>query len=250
MSLAVGVAFSAFGLIIGSFLNVLVLRRSVRSAAKGRSACLSCDKKLRWYELVPVASWIAQNGRCRTCGGRISIQYPLVEIVTAIVFGILAGAISDPLALFIALLAASLMILIATYDILHTIIPNEWVYTFAAAALSLSLYNGGDFLTLVIAGPIAAAPLFGLWLVSRGTWMGFGDVKLTLGQGWLLGIFSGIYALFLAFVVGAVVGVCILIPQRHYNMKSEVPFGPFLVFATFVVWIMHLYNIPLPFTAL
>src|SRR5690606_3236364 len=115
---------------------------------------------------------------------------------------------------------------------------------------------------------IAALPLFSLWLISGGRWMGLGDAKLSLGIGWLLGPLWGIVAVFLAFVIGALISICILLPlpvlQRHlarwgilrgtpppsYTMKSEVPFGPFLIASTLLLWFALLYDIPLPLFAM
>ena len=109
---------------------------------------------------------------------------------------------------------------------------------------------------LLLAGPLAALPLFSLWAVSRGAWMGFGDVKLALGMGWLLGPWSGLFAVFFAFVIGSVVLVPLMLIERRVThtvsygeqpagltMKSEVPFGPFLVISTFIVWFSLLYGI-------
>jgi leader peptidase (prepilin peptidase)/N-methyltransferase len=110
-------------------------------------------------------------------------------------------------------------------------------------------------LALLAAGPFAAMPLFFLWAISRGKWMGFGDVKLALGMGWLLGPAPGIFAVFLGFVIGTIIlvplvyGARLVTHMRGYGsgargltMKSEVPFGPFLIMGTFLVWISLLYG--------
>jgi len=217
--------------------------------------------------MFPVISWIALGGRCRACGTRISVQYPLVEATTAILFALVGPrAPSIPL-MFAFLVVVSLLILIAAYDIRHTIIPDEWVYAFAALALIIASPSALDlglqgFFFLFASGPLCALPLFTLWFVSRGTWMGLGDAKLALGIGWLLGIGAGLFALLTSFVLGALISVCILMPwpyiaanigitrlrthHKHLTMKSEVPFGPFLVLGTFLVWLMLLWGIALP----
>ena len=264
-------AFGAFGLIVGSFLNVVVIRRGVRSVG-GRSGCMACGAQLLWYDMIPVVSWVALRGKCRRCRAYISVQYPLVEAATALTFGLIGGA---PLfgifykALFCVIMA--ILIAIAAYDFRHTIIPDSWAYTFGALALVSAFVFPSHLapstwhLTL-LAGPIAAAPLFLLWLVSRGRWMGLGDSKLALGIGWLLGPFIGIVAVFLAFVIGAVISVGILLPLPHIiralrtygitsldmlrgglTMTSEIPFGPFLIASCVFVWFSLLYNIHIPF---
>ncbi len=262
-----------FGLIIGSFLNVIILRHGVRSIG-GRSGCMSCGMQLPWYDMLPVLSWFLLRGRCRSCGARISAQYPLVEAATGILFGAIGlwfGSASMGmhwwgLALVIVyLVIAALLICIAAYDMLHTIIPDEWVYTFAVLAFIsqfLTPFGGGFDWRLIFAGPAAAAPLFALWLFSGGRWMGFGDVKLALGIGWLLGPVLGILAVFYAFVIGAIVSVCVLLPSPYivralytlgitsrdmppggFTMKSEIPFGPFLILSCIIIWFATLYGL-------
>lgn len=266
-----GLLFGIFGLIVGSFLNVLVIRRGVRSVG-GRSGCMACGAQLPWYDMIPVVSWIALGGKCRRCHAHISAQYPLVEGMTALLFGAIGGIPFFDLfykALFCVIMA--LLIAIAAYDLRHTIIPDAWVYAFDALALlvmgPLMLLDPAVPLWFYLsAGPIAAAPLFFLWLVSGGRWMGLGDSKLALGIGWLLGPFLGIVAVFFAFVIGAVISVGVLLPLPHiaralrtygitsldmlrggFTMTSEIPFGPFLIASCVLLWFLLLYNIPIPF---
>jgi leader peptidase (prepilin peptidase)/N-methyltransferase len=254
--------FGLFGLIVGSFLNVLILRRGAEGLG-GRSHCMSCGALIRWYDNVPVFSWLALQGKCRSCGARISLQYPLVEVLTGILFALIGAATGFALwqqALFCLL--AALLVAIAVHDLRTTIIPDPWVYTFVGSAFLLgvvgtALNTPSLFLSSLLGGPIAALPLFLLWLLSRGAWMGFGDVKLALGMGWLLGPVYGTAAVFFAFVIGAVVSVCILLPlpailsalgrvgitrvpisSGGFTMRSEIPFGPFLVASTFIIWLL------------
>lgn len=261
--------FGVFGLIVGSFLNVLILRWGERSLT-GRSACPSCGKIIRWYDLIPVVSWFILRGRCRTCRAVISFQYVLVEAAVALMF--VAIGLS-PLALafrIAALPIAALLVAIAVYDLRHTLIPDMWVYTAGALAFAISLYAAmsgvyeGNILYIVLAGPAVALPLFALWVVSRGAWMGLGDVKFAFTMGWLLGFAEGILALLLGFVLGALASLPLLFfssssgkrvlarftPKDsslkfhgRFTMKSEIPFGPFLIAATFVVWILNMYGI-------
>lgn len=256
------VIFGLFGLIIGSFLNVVILRKGVRSLG-GRSSCMSCGRELPWYDLIPVFSWLALRGRCRECGSRISIQYPLVEAASGILFALVGGALVPESLAVRALFCviATLCIVIFVYDLRHTIIPDAWVYSFGALALitGLFLYPAAPFWLALLSGPIAAAPLFLLWLISRGAWMGFGDVKLALGMGWLLGPVAGLIAVWGAFTLGALTLLPVLLFQRivthmraggkaaaGLTMRSEVPFGPFLVASCLLVWFLQLYAIALP----
>lgn len=258
-------AAALFGAIIGSFLNVVILRRGVRSLG-GRSSCASCARTLAWYELVPVVSWLVLAGRCRTCGSGISWQYPAVEALTALLFALIFAA-PVPFAYQIgAALVACISVIIGVYDLRHTIIPDEWAILFGAAALMFS-WTAGMFSfspwEALLAGPFAAAPFFLLWFVSGGRWMGLGDAKLALGIGWFLGILDGLRAIVLAFMLGAAISVCVLLPLpylihalrrfgthtsvRAFTMKSEVPFGPFLLAAMWLVWLAGIWGFAIPF---
>ena len=259
-------SFFFFGLIIGSFLNVLILRWGKQTLG-GRSACVSCGTTLAWHDLIPILSWAILLGRCRYCGARISSQYVLVELTTALLFLIVGCA---PLPLFIRIFSlpiVAILIAIAVHDFRTTLMPNAWVYAFCALSLFTILFfppqNLSDALAALIAGPLVALPLFALWYISDGAWMGFGDVKFALGMGWLLGLGDGIIALFFAFVIGALVSVPLLFfsspgwkrvrtsftpssrsqnHSRSYTMKSEIPFGPFLVASTLIVWLSTIYG--------
>src|SRR3989344_1510376 len=216
--------WSGTGLIIGSFTNVLIFRHATGRSLGGRSACRQCGETLQWFELVPILSWLMLAGRCRTCKARISLQYPLVEALTAIGF-LAVGFAPIPLVLRI-LGCATVMFLIAitVVDIRHMHMPDAWVFSFAALALISSVYSlflftpEGEWLPYIFlfaSGPFVALPLWFLWFVSRGTWMGYGDVKFALGIGWLLGTWYGFIALMFSFVIGAIVGVCILLPLER-----------------------------------
>src|SRR3989338_6680348 len=271
----VALAFGVFGLITGSFLNVIIFRHGARSIG-GRSGCMSCGMQRPWYVMILVLSWLALGGRCRFCRGRISSQYPLVEAATGTLFA-LVGA--SPLLLpqkVLGCAVLALLICVAAYDFKHTIIPDRWVWSFNALAFVFAsafpwhLAPGSWHLTL-LAGPIAASPLFALWLFSRGRWMGLGDGKLALGIGWLLGPAPGLLAVFGAFVIGAVVSLTLIffssqqwkkilrlftptsISQRltlGFTMKSEIPFGPFLIAACLLVWFAAMYGVQFPFFSL
>jgi leader peptidase (prepilin peptidase)/N-methyltransferase len=260
------------GLIVGSFLNVVVLRHGLKSLL-GRSECMSCLRRLAWYENIPVVSWLALRGRCHSCGSRISMQYPLVELSTGILFALVGASfvLFDLRAAFelaLSFAIVSVLVAIATYDFKHTIIPDQWAYLFAGLSLVAGMLIWSDAYSLallLIAGPIAALPLFSLWLVSRGRWMGLGDAKLALGIGWLLGPVLGPVAVFFAFIIGAALIVGIIMPLSYIisalgkqgiirfrgdgaqlTMKSEVPFGPFLIASCCLVWFAVLYHVPLP----
>ena len=264
---------TALGFIIGSFLNVVALRYNTGRSLEGRSACFSCTSVLAWYELVPVGSYLLQFGRCRRCDARISPQYPLVELLTGVLFLLLhlklfSGGVSLGYALSFALYAAitSLLVAILVYDIRHKIIPTGLVYASALLALVASFIDFAAFsfqipsFLQVVAGPVVALPFAFLWFVSRGRWMGLGDAKLALVMGWLVGLSQGFTAVLLAFWSGALISVAFLALGRLQRrssgrfsstptgtslllqrlplltMKSEVPFAPFLIVSLWTVF--------------
>ena len=140
----------------------------------------------------------------------------------------------------------SLLIVIAVYDFRHGIIPDTLVWGFNAVAFAglifirdVSIVIHTPPMWAILAGPIIALPFLGLWFFSKGRLMGLGDVKLMLGIGWLLGISSGILAIVFSFWIGAIVGVLLLLFRgRKFGMKSAIPFGPFLVLGTVIVFFM------------
>jgi leader peptidase (prepilin peptidase)/N-methyltransferase len=237
------------GLIIGSFLNVVILRMNTgRSIATGRSACARCNNTLSWYELIPVFSFLGLRGKCSNCKQHISFQYPLVELVTGIIFTLLYtntitayGLTLTALAIFVfSATVASTLIVIFVYDIRHSIIPDIAVYTFIILSLvsivwSIFTVPGFQAGMAVVDGVVVALPFFLLWAFSKGTMMGFGDVKLALGIGWLLGLVGGFSALLFSFWIGAIAGLFLLGLSRKYSMRSQIPFAPFLIIATFIV---------------
>lgn len=239
-----------FGLIVGSFLNVVILRHQTGRSLSGRSGCFSCGKKLNWYELIPILSFLSQRGRCRACRSKISWQYPLVELLTGLLFTLVYWHFAGnwPEIIF-SWVITSLLIVIAVYDLKHQIIPDRFVFALILLAFfqPIILLESPILLNLgwgVLGGLAVSLPLFLLWLVSRGRWLGFGDVKLALGVGLLLGWRFGLSALMLSFWLGAIIGLFLIAwgktqlwrKGKSYTMKSEVPFAPFLILGFWLVF--------------
>lgn len=258
-----------FGLIIGSFLNVVILRHNTGHRNHDRSMCLSCATSLRWYELLPLISFFAFGRKCRTCKSAISWQYPLVELATSALFVLvtmhttpllLAGNITMFIVQWILLASIwSLLVVIFVYDLYHTIIPNVFVYSAAVLALVYRLtffaFPSPVFSVDIVAGLILAFPFALLWVISRGRWLGLGDAKLAMVIGWLVGLSTGVSVIVLAVWIAAGVGVYLLVMSwiRHTHLNHELPFAPFLIFATlvgFLVPIDFFYNARILFTLL
>ena len=209
------------GTVVGSFLNVLALRYPKLPMA--RSACPKCGTRLQWFELVPFLSFLALGGSCRTCRAKISLQYPMVELWTGLVF------VTVPL-LFIPVFC--LYITIAIYDWHHKIIPDGFVYP----AILLSIVGGGW-----LAGLILFAFFASIWLLSRGKAMGFGDAKLGASIGFLLGAPLALSGIILAFWIGALYGITLMLfGRKNITIKSEVPLAPFMVLGAWLSLIFQL----------
>ncbi len=245
-----------FGLVTGSFLNVVIYRLDKKeSSLRGRSHCPHCNHKLAWYDLIPLFSYLFLRGRCRYCGKKISAQYPLVEMITGILFVLTFNYISMIsgqaylTAEFIfnylyLLLISSFLIIIFVYDLKHYIIPDEVIYPaiiFASVfylfsyLVKFNSYIGLEkfLLNPFLSAIVASFFFFCLWFFSRGTWMGFGDVKLAFLMGLILGWPKIFLALFLSFFIGAIMGVGLILVKRK-SVKSQIPFAPFLVGGTFI----------------
>lgn len=214
------------GLAVGSFLNCVIYRmENKKSFISGRSFCPRCNHVLAWHDLVPILSFLALRGRCRYCRKKISFQYLLAEMGTAITF-LLCFLFKVP---WIAYIAVPFLIIIFVFDLKHYLIPDKIVYPAIAAVFLYDLYNL-DFGAFGAA--LGAAAFFlAIVLISREKWMGVGDVKLAFLMGLLLGWPNILPALFLAFGAGAIMGLCLIALDKK-SLKSAVPFGPFLVFGT------------------
>ncbi len=239
------------GVLIGSFLNVVALRYNTGMTLKGRSKCFSCGKNLKWYELVPLFSFLFQKGKCRNCKSKISWQYPVVELLAGILFVLVIWTfppltVQASFTTLYYIFITCLLLVIIIYDIKHKIIPDQMVYLFGVIAL-LKLFISSDLsfvapsINSILAGPLLALPFALLFLFSKGTWMGLGDAKLVLGIGWTLGLIKGISAIVLAFWIGAILSVIwMYIVFRKLKSHYEIPFGPFLVLGMYLVLIFNI----------
>lgn len=220
-----------FGAVVGSFLNVVGLRWNSGLSVGGRSFCPSCGKKLPWYELIPILSFLYLRGRCSKCQTKISWQYPLVELWTGLIFATVP---------YIFLPVFSLYVVITIYDLRHKIIPDGLVYLAILFSAAINWHLGGSLLDW-LSGPILLFFFTAIWLLTQGRAMGFGDAKLALSLGLLLGAAESFSAVILAFWIGAAVGICYMIfSRKKITMKSEIPFAPFLVLGAWLSLIFDL----------
>ncbi len=274
-----------FGLTIGSFLNVVIFRyspeRKLFAGIGGRSHCMSCRKTLNWFELIPLFSFLVQRGRCRSCHARLSVQYPLIELITGLMFVSVpyvltpVNGVAPYFEIGVWLLVFISLLILSVVDLKFYIIPdglNLFIGALALANLAI-LYTHNDFgslsgglyhtifggthsgftgsflgghamLFFVTKSPLinsSLGALFGLgffggiYVLTRGRGMGLGDVKLALPAGFLLGLPDMILATMLAFIIGALVGLGLMITRRR-TMKQMIPFGPFIALGVTLVF--------------
>ncbi len=224
------------GLIFGSLANVVILRQNTgERMVKDRARCFACGAKLAYFELVPVLSYLVQRGRCRRCGSKISLQYPLVELSMGALFLFFFLKWSASYNTFSSLpilgwwlVVGFFLVVLAVYDIRHRILPDAFSYFFLVVALGGNILFRMPAPAPLVLSLVPALFLFLLNVVSRGRWMGLGDAKLMAGGGLFLGYPGSVSALFFAFWLGSFFGLA-LVFLRNYSLKSEIPFGPFLI---------------------
>lgn len=229
--------FALLGLAFGSFSNVLVFRLSKERSIRGRSHCPYCHHLLVAVDLVPVLSYVFLNGKCRYCKKSISPQYPLVEVGSAALF--LWAYVQfpmDPNTALIFALALWLLFTIGVFDLITSFIPDALSLPFILIALLFQGMQGNLPLLAILVG----FTFFGFqWLVSRGTWVGSGDMFFGAGIGALVGsVFLTGAVIFFAYVIGALIASALLLAGKVHR-KSHIPFGPFLVLGTLTVLIFQ-----------
>lgn len=255
----ISIIAAGFGLIIGSFLNVYIYRFHTGRSLAGSSHCMSCGEGLRWYELFPVISFLCLFGRCRTCGCRIPSRYALVESVTAVLFVLTALLFSNMYYILFWWIIMAILVVIVVYDINHYIIPDSLVAALTlllAGYLSVELYYGRVSESIgwdVFAAACASLFFFTLWFVSKGTWLGFGDVKLAFPLGLIVGADLVFSMVVFSFWIGTVISLVLVgyaalergkLGLRSHGhgltMKSVVPFAPFLIAGCLLVFFTNI----------
>ncbi len=240
-----------FGLIVGSFLNVVIFRlENGGKIVDDRSKCLHCKHILEWYDLIPILSFIFLKGKCRYCKRSISIQYPLIELLTGVLFVLIFNF--QFISLLFWLYITAIFIVIFAYDLKHYIIPDKIIYPAIAITSVYKLFEIlrfghwdlignrkleiGNLITAFnpfIAAILASTFFLSIVLFTRGKGMGGGDVKLAFLMGLLLGWPIILLSLFSSFILGSFVGICLILIGKK-KMGSMIPFGPFLIIGTFV----------------
>lgn len=242
-----------FGLLVGSFLNVVVFRMERgENFIAGRSRCLTCNHTLSWYDNIPLFSFLQVKGRCRYCKAALSWQYPLVELTTALLFSAsffvlkeYTGYIQFFSALFLLTIIA-FAILITVYDLRFSLIPDVFLWginlsTLAFMALHWVLPENmpptllPSFQFSFLGAFLVGGFFFLLVSLSKETWMGWGDVWLGIWGGMLGGLFLAQVFITLSFTLGAMVGLALMYRQKK-TLKTEIPFAPYILLAGLLIF--------------
>lgn len=236
-------SFFIFGLIIGSFLNVLVYRLKDAETLLGRSFCRHCKNQIRWYDNIPLISFILLRGECRDCDTKISWQYPMLELLTGILFVLIGffffipGDTVSLLETAWLLGIISCFLVIGVYDIRHMEIPINMLIisgllTMVFLIVHFFLVQEPFFVSRLWYGLLGGVAVGGFFFMlvwmSKETWMGWGDVWLGLVAGAIVGLPHVLPMLTLSFGLGALVGMAAIVREKK-SLKSQVPFAPFLI---------------------
>jgi len=228
--------FFMYGLVFGSFFNVVGLRvPKGESIVHPPSHCPTCNRRLTAIDLVPFFSYLLLKGKCRGCGTKISLMYPLMELVTGILFAFAYHQLGFSYELIVAILFISLLVIITVSDLAYMLIPNKILLLFAillAAARFLSpLDPWWDSITGAV---LSFLLLLAVAILSKGG-MGGGDIKLFFVIGIVLGFIHSLLTLFIAAVIGAITGTIVL-KKTVKGKKTPVPFGPSIAAAAIIVY--------------
>lgn len=238
------------GIIIGSFLNSLIWRtKSEKSIFRGRSQCIHCDRLLCARDLVPLLSFLFQRGKCRYCAKKISWQYPLVELSTGLLFVViwlwrdiiesfssmcLLGEVCRPIAMSFGLFTVSALIVVFVTDARYFLLPFHLLILGTIVSFASNLLLGLAWYDLVLGMTIGFGFFFLQYIISKGRWVGDGDMYLGLFMGATLGFPRVVAALLIAYLIGGLFALVLLIFQKA-DRKTKLPMGTFLAIGTFVV---------------
>lgn len=226
--------FFLYGLIFGSFFNVVGLRvPKGESIVRPPSHCTVCDRKLTVLDLVPVFSFLFLRGKCRGCGTRIHWMYPVMEFATGVLFAFAFVQLGFSKELIVAILFISLLVIITVSDIAYMLIPDKILLSFVIPLIAMRMISTlTPWWDSILGAVIGFGLLFLIAVLSKGG-MGGGDIKLFFVIGIVLGVTQTLVTLFLASFIGALVGI-ILLKKTKKGRKTPIPFGPSIAVAAII----------------
>jgi leader peptidase (prepilin peptidase) / N-methyltransferase len=222
----------AFGAAVGSFLNVCIYRLPLsKSVVSPPSACPTCNRRLVWYENIPIVSYLVLRGRCRTCGTSIGQQYPIVEALTAIMFGAAWWYYGPGVLLVSRLVFGCALIVLFAIDLEHHLLPNAITLPGIVAGFILSFFTEPGWMSsligIVLGGGLLYAIAEAYYRLRHEEGLGMGDVKMLAMVGAFVGWQLTFLTLMMASVAGSVIGLGLIATKRG-SMKYALPFGTFL----------------------
>lgn len=251
MEILLGIIFFVLGLCFGSFVNMLIYRTAIdyklenkkfKVREEKRSFCDYCGRQLKWYENIPVFSWLFLKGKTKCCHKKLPLSYPVVELMMGILFLIFNFKFeifnqiqSFNFQFLIGLVVIVLLVFSAVFDFKYMILPDFSTVILIIIALAGVFFDEKNIIPYMLSAAAASGFLLILNLITRGQGMGMGDVKLAIFMGLFLGPEKTILALYMAFIVGAIWGIIFMIFKKA-NRKSQIPFGPFMIFGFLISW--------------
>lgn len=228
------VTFFVFGIVFGSFFNVIGIRVPKKiSFHNDRSYCPQCETQLRFFELIPILSYIMQGGKCRSCKTKISFVYPFIELSTGLLFTYAYLYFGLQLELIVALLLISLLMIIFVSDIFYMLIPNKVLLFFLPLILIARIFIPLDPWYDALIGALVGYVLLAVIIIVSKGGMGAGDMKLFGVLGFVLGWKKVLLTFFLAALFGALIGGALMLGKR-VKKGEPIPFGPFIVLAALI----------------
>ncbi len=239
-----------FGSIIGSFLNVVILRLPAEKNLGGRSACWSCGHTLGFFDLFPVFSYLFLRGKCRYCKIKVSPRYLIIEIFTALLFmfswwQLSPQVLKDYLQFASICLAVCIFVIVFVIDLEHFLIFDGVIYIGALLIFAINFavsFNqnqlfvlNGNWLSGIMGAIFVPLPFLFIWYFSKGRWMGLGDVKFCIFLGMLLGLKIAVVSLFFSIFIGGIASLGLLALGKK-QMTSKIPFGTFLSLGGFLAF--------------
>lgn len=224
------------GAVVGSFLNVCIFRMpKEESVVSPPSHCPVCNYQIRWFDNIPLLSYIALGGKCRGCGTKISLQYPLVELINGLLTLALFMRFGPTLTFLTLFLFCSALVVITFIDIEHQIIPDEISLSGIVVGFILSFFLTGhswlnSLLGILLGGGSLLIVAYGYQMLTGKDGMGGGDIKLLAMMGAFLGWKAIPFIIFFSSLIGSVIGVSIMLIQKK-DSKLAIPFGPYLAVA-------------------
>lgn len=236
MEILYTIFFFIYGLIFGSFFNVVGLRvPKNESIVTPPSHCTICDRRLTFKDLVPVFSFVFLKGKCRGCGTKIHWIYPVMELTTGVLFAFAYWKIGFSLELIVAILFISMLVIITVSDLAYMLIPDKVLLFFGALLIIARVFSPLEPWWDSIIGAVGGFGLLLLIAILSKGGMGGGDIKLFAVIGLVLGIIPTLLTLFLAAFIGAIIGV-IHLRRSKQGRKTPVPFGPSIALAAIIVY--------------